>query len=94
MYLKLWLWSPVLDSPEKVPEENGSSIQFQCGRNVLVLLEMYNVFLLCWVVESLWLFVLTLLLWFFCTDESAVNMYVLHSGNSLIWIQVIAEARP
>ncbi|KAK7811274.1 hypothetical protein U0070_027236 [Myodes glareolus] len=27
------------------------------------------------------------------TDESAVNMYVLHSGNSLIWIQVIAEAR-
>ena len=48
--------------------------------------------LLCWVVESLWLFVLTLLLWFFWADESAVNMYVLHSGNSLIWIQVIAEA--
>lgn len=27
------------------------------------------------------------------SDESAVNMYVLHSGNSLIWIQVIAELR-
>ena len=36
-----------------------------------------------------WPFVLISLLWFFWTDDSAVNMYILHSGNSLIWIQVI-----
>lgn len=27
----------------------------------------------------------------FWIDDSAVNMYILHSGNSLIWIQVIVN---
>lgn len=40
----------------------------------------------------IWLFVLTSSLWLFWTDDSAVNMYILHSGNSLIWIQVIVNA--
>lgn len=40
----------------------------------------------------IWFFVLTSSLWFFWTDDSAVNMYILHSGNSLIWIQVIVNA--
>ena len=37
-------------------------------------------------------FVSISLLWFFWTDDSAVNMYILHSGNSLIWIQVMVHA--